>query len=200
MRKWLFAWATLAVAGAMIIGGSPGKAQLPLFPTVARSFSAWLVRAYDPCTPGGLTVTTSGLPSQGCLATATSVDDQMTMEFAKIVISKKSAKIAVIGRGLIPGGRVKVQLTVRTTRNGISTKHPPGTKRVTFQDTTVVCGPAPFGFIAVWPSGKLLGKIDLSECLQPYPGLATGNIEVVDVALLNADNSNRVFARPGVMR
>lgn len=199
MRKKLFAWALFGAAAATLTGART-DAQPVAMPKVARSFSAWLVRAYDACTPGALTVTTTGLPSQGCLSTATTTDDQMTMDFGKIVISKLSGKIAVLGRGLTPGGRVKVQLTVRTTRDGISTKHPPGTKRVTFQDTTVVCGPPPFGFIAVWPSGALGGKINLTDCLQPYPGLASGNIEIVDAALVNADNGNKVFARPGVMR
>ncbi len=201
MKTRLYGWAAgglAAVAVTWLAGWA--QAQTPAFPQVARNYSAWLVRAFDACTPGSLTVTTTGLPAQGCLSSATVVDNQMPMQFGKITISKGNGKIKVFGRGLTPGGRVKVQLTVRTTRNGISTKHPPGTKRVTFQDTTVVCGPPPFGFIAVWPSGNLGGTIDLSDCLQPYPGLALGNIEIVDVALVNADNANKVFARPGIMR
>jgi len=199
MKNRLYAWAGSGLASVLVFAAT-ANAQAPLFPNVARNYSVWLVRAYDACTPGTLTVTSAGLPSQGCLTTATTVDDQMTMQFAKLVVTKNSGKIKVIGRGLTPGGRIKVQLGVRTTRNGISTKNPPGTKRVTFQDTTVVCGPPPFGFIAVWPSGNLGGTINLSDCLQPYPGLATGNIEIIDAALVNADNGNKVFARPGIMR
>ncbi|MCX8073409.1 MAG: hypothetical protein N3C12_13300 [Candidatus Binatia bacterium] len=193
----------MAVAGAfvgLLLGGGSAWAQAQ-FPLVARSFSAWLVRAFDPCTPGGLTVVSPGLPAQGCLTTASVVDDQMKMDFGKVRILKGSGKIKVFGRGMTPGGRVKVQLTLRVTKLGVNTKNPSKTNaRVTFADQVVTCGPPPFGFVIVYPTGALGASIDLADCLAPYPGLATGNIEIEEVALVNVDNGNKVFARPGVLR
>jgi len=202
MRKRKFLGLGGAVLSSMLlIVSHEAAAQTVQFPKVARSFSASLVRAFDPCTPGGLTVTSPQLPSSGCLTTASIVDDQMTMDFGKVRIARGSGKIKLFGRGMVPGGRVKVQLTVRVTKNGVNTKHPPKTNaRVTFADQSVICGPPPFGFVIVYPTGVLGASINLSDCLAPYPGLATGNIEIVDIALVNADNGNKVFARPGVLR
>ena len=196
----------LGLGGAVLISmillaRQDAAAQTVQFPQVARSFSAWLVRAFDPCTPSGLSVTSPQLPSAGCLTSASVVDDQMTMDFGKVRIDRGSGKIKLFGRGMVPGGRVKVQLTVRVTKEPVLTKHPPKSNaRVTFADQTVVCGPPPFGFVIVYPTGVLGASIDLANCLAPYPGLATGNIEIIDVALVNADNGNKVFARPGVLR
>ncbi|GIW45844.1 MAG: hypothetical protein KatS3mg077_3126 [Candidatus Binatia bacterium] len=194
------ALAIAAVASGLLLAGGKSWAQVQ-FPKVARSFSAWLVRAFDPCTPGGLTVVSPGLPAQGCLTSATTVDDQMTMDFGKVRVTKDTGKLKLFGRGMIPGGRVKVQLSVRVTKTGVNTKSPTKSNaRVTFEDQTVICGPPPFGFVIVFPTGVLGASIDLADCLSPYPGLATGNIEILDVALVNADNGNKVFARPGVVR
>lgn len=194
----------VALAGAalsLLLAAGTTRAQTAQFPLVARSFSAWLVRAFDQCTPGGLSVVSPGLPQQGCLSTASGVDNQMTMDFGKVRISKGSGKIKLFGRGMTPGGRVKVQLTVRVTKTGVNTKNPTKSNaRVTFADQTVVCGPPPFGFVIVYPTGALGASIDLADCLSSYPGLATGNIEIEEVALVNVDNSNKVFARPGVLR
>lgn len=193
--------AVAASALGLLLAAGTGWAQTAQFPKVARSFSAWLVRAFDQCTPGSLSVVSPGLPQQGCLTTASAVDNQMTMDFGKIRVSKGSGKIKLFGRGMIPGGRVKVQMTVRVTKTGVNTKNPTKTNaRVTFADQTVICGPPPFGFVIVYPTGVLGASINLSDCLSPYPGLATGNIEILDVALVNVDNANKVFARPGVLR
>jgi hypothetical protein len=68
---------------SMILLARQDAAAQVQFPKVARSFSAWLVRAFDPCTPGGLAVTSPQLPSAGCLTSASVVDDQMTIDFGK---------------------------------------------------------------------------------------------------------------------
>jgi hypothetical protein len=126
----------------------------------------------------------------------------MTMKFAHLVVNKLTGKIILIGRGLVPGGRVMVQLVLRNTTNGRTTKHPPLTgQRVTFVDTTIQCpGMSPFGFV-VRANGVVSGQDTLVNCLGPaQSSLAFGNVEIIDAALLNRDNGNKQFAKPGLLR
>jgi hypothetical protein len=192
---------TLLLAGffAACAASSRVEAQVN-FPTVTRNYSATLVRAVDRCTPGALSVIGAGLPGSGCIAANSTTDDQQVFDFGKLVVKSKTGRISVLGRGMIPGSRVKILLTVRVTKNGVLTKHPPTTSsRVTFADQTLLCAQDPFGFV-VSARGVLGGKTDLATCTAPNGGLATGNIEILDAALVNADNNNRVFARPGILR
>jgi hypothetical protein len=195
----------IALGVGVIVGGiawgSTAFAQVQ-FPTAARTFSVWLARAMDSCTPGMLTVVTmESLPTAaGCLGAHSATDGLLTMTFGKLVVRPRSGKVVVLAHGLPVGARVKIQLTVRVTKNGLQIKHPPGfNQRVTFADQTVLCGDTPFGFV-VNGRGTLAGQIQLSTCLAPYPTLATGNIEILDAALVNADNSDKPFARPGILR
>jgi hypothetical protein len=181
------------------VSGSPASAQVQ-FPTLARNYSTWMARAMDQCTPSGLTVLSPGLPGSGCVGANTVTDNQMTMTWARLVVSGKTGKVKVFGRGLIPGSRVKVQLALRVTKGGVLTKHPPSTnQKVTFQDVVILCAQTPFGFV-VNSSGVLAGSADLATCLAPHTGLATGNIEIVEAGLVNHDNSDRLFARSGILR
>ncbi len=182
--------------------GTAGFAQVQ-FPTIARRYSAWMVRAMDECNPATLSVTSPGVPTGGCFQTNVVTDDVITMHFARLIVTARSRRAVVFGRGLQFGKRVRVQLTLRTTHKGLSVKHPPGTnKTVTFQDTTLLCpNPTtnPFGF-TVLQNGALLGIANLQNCLgTSLSGLATGNIEITDAALINVDNG-KVFARPGILR
>lgn len=192
----------IALAVGVIVAGTAlarvAFAQ-PAFPTVTRNFNAWMARAMDPCAPSGLTV--QGTPAGACVAANVTTDDQMTMNFARIVVNRRTAKVLVYGRGLIPGSRVLAQLTLRVTKNNQTVKHPSGSgKRVTFSDVTIQCpnGP-PFGFV-VRPSGTLLGSDLLANCLGAQSNLAFGNVEIMEAALLNHDNGDLVFARPGILR
>jgi hypothetical protein len=69
---------------------------------------------------------------------------------------------------------------------------------VTFSDLTVQCGTTPFGFVAN-ARGTIAGSVLLSTCLGTNSGLSTGNIEIIDAALVNHD-TNKVFAHPGILR
>jgi hypothetical protein len=185
----------------MVIGVAGGRAYGQVqFPTVSRNYVAWMARAMDQCIPSGLTVIPSGVPATGCIATNVNTDNLMTMQFAKLVVNARTGKLRVYGKGLIPGSRVKVQLTLRVTKNGVSAKHPPGTsQRVTFEDIVLLCAHTPFGFV-VSDRGILAGQADLATCLSPDPALATGNIEIFNSGLVNADNGNKLFARAGILR
>jgi hypothetical protein len=190
---------SLLLAGVIAAFTARADAQVQ-FPKVTRNYSATLARAMDECIPSGLSVIGSGLPTTGCVATNLVTDDQMTFDAAKIEIRAKSGRIKVSGRGFPLGARVRLQLLVRVTKDGMLTKHPPSTnQRVTFSDQTLLCGPSPFGFVTS-ARGILAGTTDLSTCVAPNGGLASGNIEVLEAALVNVDNSDRVFARPGILR
>ncbi|MBI3784118.1 MAG: hypothetical protein HY270_12035 [Deltaproteobacteria bacterium] len=188
------------VVGALVAGVVwSGSAQaVQPFPTVTRDFNAWMVRAYDQCMPGMMSVVGSGLPGSGCLAVNTTTDSTITMNSAKIAVRKITGKVAMFGFGFQAGARVKVQLTLRVTKFGQTVKHPPGTNKfVTFADTTVQCGTTPFGFVAN-ARGTIAASVSLSTCLGPNFGLATGNIEIIDAALVNND-TGLVFAHPGIL-
>jgi len=192
---------TLAV-GAIVAGvtwGGTANAALASFPTVTRNFAVWMVRAYDQCTPSGLSVVGSGVPGTGCLAANVATDSTITMSSTRLAVRKVTGKVAIYGRGYPAGARVKVQLTLRVTKPVGSTKHPPATnQKVTFADTTVQCGTTPFGFVANG-RGTIAGSVLLSSCLGSNSGLSTGNIEIIDAALVNND-TGLVFAHPGVLR
>ncbi len=192
----------LLMAGliAACTASSQGEAQVVNIPKIARNYSATLVRAMDECIPSGLSVVGMGLPGTGCLAANAVTDDQMTFDSGKVTINARTGRVRVLGRGLIPGKRVHLVLQLRITKSGMTTLHPPNSSaRVTFADRTVVCGQAPFGFV-INGRGVLGGKIDLAQCLAPNIRLETGNIEILDAYLVNADNGDRVFARPGILR
>lgn len=191
----------LLLAGVIAVAlGSPATAQVQ-FPTLARNYSAWMARAMDECTPAGLTVLTPGVPGQGCIGAHLVTDDEMTMTWARLVVSGKTGKVKVFGRGLVPGSRVKVQLSLRITKTGVFTKHPPSSnQKVTFADFVLLCADQPFGFV-VTSGGVLAGSADLATCLAPNGPLATAsNIEIVEAGLVNHDNSDRLFARSGILR
>jgi len=105
----------------------------------------------------------------------------------------------VLGRGFEFGSRVIVQLKLRVTKQAQDTpSSPPGGVPITFEDFTVNC-PGASPWFPTNNNGALLGRAYLTDCI-PYPGLANGNIEILDSALLNPDNGNKVFARPGIRR
>jgi hypothetical protein len=174
------------------------------FPTTARTYIAWMARAYDECNPATLSVVGAGLPAGGCLAAnGSTTDNALTMNYVRLIVKARSGRLIVFGRGFPFGARVQVQLTLRVTKAGITTKHPPGSnKRVTFEDTVVTCpnpGTQPFGF-PTRANGGLLGIASLSDCLgTSVSNLARGNIEILDSALINGDTGN-VIAHPGILR
>jgi len=174
---------------------------IPAFPTIARKYTVWLARAMDKCTLNQLTVV--GGSVQGCVAENTDTDNTVPMSFARLTVTPRSGRVTVFGRGLTFGNRVQVQLTIRVTQVGLQTKHPPGNNtNVTYQDHLVTCPPPatnPFGF-PVRSNGVILGVSNLVDCLgMSSAALATGNIEIVDAALINLD-TGKAFARPGIER
>ena len=189
-----------AVASVALLGGRGFAAPPPIpFPTSARGYAAWMARAFDECNPATVSVVGANLPAAGCVAAST--DNSMTMTFARLIVSARTGSVLVYGRGMPSGARVRVNLTLRTTRHNLLTKHPSGVNSVTFQDTVASCpnpSTSPFGY-TVRPNGALLGVSKLNSCLGPNSGLAMGNVEIIDAALVNID-SGKTFAHPGLVR
>ena len=98
-------------------------------PTTGRSFTSYLVRAYDDCTAPTLTVISNpNDPSAACLMTNVTTDDVppgspegATMKWARLTVTKfpssggGQGKIQLVGVGFQSGQRVAVQLTLRTS-------------------------------------------------------------------------------------
>ncbi len=111
-------------------------------------------------------------------------------------------KVKLLAFGMQNGQRVKVRLTLRTTRSGVGTKNPTKSNQlVTFQDVTVDCPVGPTNCFVANPRGVVLGSILLDQCLsqnsQPT-GLAKQNVEILDAEVVNCDDGN-VVARPGIL-
>jgi len=195
---------TVAVGSllALCMMCEPTWAQTVRFPMIARSYVAWMVRAFDQCAvPNVTAISGSGLPTSGCLATNLTSDSTITMGFARLIVSTRSRRAVLYGRGFHFGDRVRLQLTLRVSQNGVNTKSL-GKKNVTYSDITVHCPSptsAPFGFVARL-NGAIVATADLATQCDTPTGLAAGNIEIVNAALLNIDNANKPFAVPGVLR
>lgn len=211
MRK---VWLVSAVASLAVTSGM-AFAQTG-FPTRAIRYSTWLARAFDSCTPSGLTVVSpSNLPSAGCFAAhsdplpppAGSNPVGATMTFGRLDVRRFPAtggqgKVKLLAFGMQNGQRVKVRLTLRTTRSGVNTKNPTKSNQlVTFQDVTVDCPIGPANCFIANPRGVVLGTMNLDACLtqntQPI-GLARQNVEILSAEVVNCDDGN-VVARPGIL-
>lgn len=206
-----------------------GAFAIAPFGTVGRSFTSYMVRAYDDCTAPGISVVSNPSdPGGGCLMANTVTDDVppgsptgATMKWARLTVTKfpsnggGQGKIQLVGVGFQSGQRVAVRLTVRTShiegkvkQHNLGTKGPGTNKFLTFEDATVECGPGPLTgamcsgeVFTARPNGLVAGSTTLSSCLTTNGlpvGLAKGNMEIVDAALVNCD-TGKVFAVPGIL-
>jgi hypothetical protein len=190
------AGAAVGVASLVAVSNS-ATAQVVSFPRIARGINTWMARAVDECSAPTTTVLTPGSPTSGCIQSNAVTDNTLGMKFTKLNMNTLG-HIRLTGTGFALGDEVRVRLTLRVTRNA-GTKHPPAAStRVTFADTTVDCPKAPDAFNAR-PNGAIVGFTDLATCLDTNSGLASGNIEVIDVSLINA-LTGKVVAVPGVLR
>ncbi len=212
MRKLM---ATVAFGGLAVIMASTAFAADSRFPTKARTYRTFFVRAFDQCTPAGLSVVSPGLGGAfGCFAATTTTDTPppgdplgASMSFSRILIKRYPAaggqgRLSFFGKGFQAGQRVKVGLTLRTTRSGLSTKNPIGSnKTVTFADVSVTCGTPNSGCFVANSRGAIAGNQLLTACLtqngQPT-GLAAENVEILSASLINCD-TNKTIAIPGIL-
>jgi hypothetical protein len=187
------------VAALVLLLGVPARspaAQAP-FPKTAKGVTFWMARAFDQCSPSGMSVTGPGYRGDACLSSNTATDNTLTMNSAKVRITTRG-RIKVLAKGFTFGDILRVRLTLRVTRNNLTVKHPPATgQNATFQDQTVDCPGSPDAF-TVRPNGAIAASTDLAACL-PNSGLAFGNIEVIDASLVNAMTGKEV-AKPGLVR
>ncbi len=207
---------TLGGIGALVAGViGLGVAVQPagaavLLPTKALNYTTWLARAMDPCSPATVSVATTNSPAAGCLQSNTTTDDSVspgaTMKFARLAVRKSGnhhGRVSVFGSGFYAGQRMKVQLIIRVTKPGQTTLHPHQVgKSVTFQDVSIACGNSSItGCFTANLNGAVAGSMSLEDCLtqngEPI-GLATGNIQILDSALVNCD-TGKVIATPGIL-
>jgi hypothetical protein len=194
----------VAVAGliGLLVAAQAAQAQVP-YPKKALNYATWLARAMDPCTGGAPVSVVGGGSANGCpqanvLTDNDGVPPGATMSFARLVVRKtgnKNGRINLAGRGFNPGQRMQVQLKLRVTQVFSNTSS-------TFEDFTIACGPNPLTLcFTARLNGAVAGSISLADCLaqsgQPI-GLANGNIEIRDSALLNCD-TGKIIATPGIL-
>jgi hypothetical protein len=199
MKKQLqLALAGAAIGLASLLVVTPRATAQVSFPKIARGINTWMSRAYDVCSPTTVSVTSPNVPSTGCsAANGGTTDANLTMKSAKLRVTNQG-RIALFGTGFTLGDELRVRLTLRVTKPGVNKKHPPAPATVTFADTTVDCPASPDAFNAR-PNGAVIGTTTLSACLSPNTGLANGNIEIIDVSLVNA-LTGKIVAVPGVLR
>lgn len=192
------AGAALGMASLVTVTHSASAAPAS-FPKLARGINTWMARAMDKCDPATTSVVTPGSPSQGCpQANTSTTDGSLTMKFAKLRVTNRG-KIVIFATGFTLGDELRVRLSLRVTKAGIQTLHPPQNGQiVTFQDFTADCPKSPDAFNAR-PNGAVIGTTSLDACLDPNSGLAHGNIEILDVSLVNA-LTGRTVAVPGILR
>jgi hypothetical protein len=169
------------------------------FPRIARGLSTWMARAMDQCSSSTVSVFTGGLPPGGCVQSNTVTDSSLTMGFMKLRVSQRG-RIVLFGEGFTLGDALRVRLVLRVTKANIAVKHlpGPGIRNVTFIDQVVDCPQSPDAFLAR-PNGAVAASTDLGACLAPNTQLAHGNIEILDVSLINVLNGKTV-AIPGIRR
>ena len=202
---------TVAGLVGLLVVAQPVRAQQAPFPARALYYTAWLARAMDQCTPSGTTVLTMGSPTEGCIQTNSATDSDSvapgaTMTWARLAVSRtvnRQGRIRVMGRGFHAGQRIAIRLKLRVTKTGQQTLHPQGNgQRVTFEDFTVQCGNSPIsGCFQAHVNGTLATAMKLTDCLDQNSeplGLATGNIQILDSALVNCD-TGKIFATPGIV-
>lgn len=182
----------------IVRGGTANPSAPVKFPQQSRTknLDVWLARAMDPCTSPSLGVTAPALPPTACPAANTVTDDTVGMSHGHLRITR-SGTIRLKGRGFTIGDALRVRLTLRVTRQDVTTTGGPG-QAVTFSDLTVDCPPAPDAFL-VKINGSVSGRTELGACLgTPLSGLALGNVELVDVSVVNALTGQPV-ATPGLV-
>ena len=76
------------------------------FPKLARSYTAWMARAFDQCAPATVSVTTAMVPTGGCLAGHVVTSSNNMCDFAKLTVGSTPAKIRLFAKGCKCGSRI----------------------------------------------------------------------------------------------
>ena len=195
----------MAAAALLALVVAQAQAQITGVPVKAKTYSVNFARAFDACTGSFVTVVSPG--SVGACTPANSITDSTvaainTASLKIGVNAKNGPKLGLKAKGIAPTTtKIGLRLTLRTSNAQGS---PTGSK--TYQDETVICGDMAGGtcgrFFVVEANGKVSGKETLKDCLDKNnlpETLASGNIELLDAALLNCD-TGKVIAVPGLLQ
>jgi hypothetical protein len=196
----------VALLVSALLQSQAAQGQAP-YPHAARRYVVNFARAMDQCIPANEV----GVENPGnigiCLQTNNTTDSLMAMRWAKLTVLRgtRGVNLQLSSLGLLPPDQaVSIRFTLRTSNtSGI----PAGSK--TYQDTTVTCGPITGGSCGPYyltdsfgRVSRILGRYLLSDCLAAnnLPAtLASGNIEFIDVRVINCD-TGRAVAVPGVLQ
>jgi len=192
----------IEVISAALLNGDNGDKVFAVPGNVTRNsgfvqrglgLATWMARAMDECTAPTVTVTTLNLPASACLQSNTVTDSTLSLNSLRLLVTQ-TGRMRLYGRGMALGDALRLRVTLRDTRTGITTNL--GTENVTFSDVVVDCPKAPDAFV-VGTLGTLLGTTALSACLGPNAGLAQGDVEILDASVVNVINGD-TFAVPGL--
>ncbi len=194
-----------AVLVSILLGTQAVQAQVPYASRSAKRYVTTLARAMDECVPANqVTVVNPG--AVGACPQTNSATDSLTgllWGFLEISREGRATRIRLASRGFTPPKQaISVQLTLRTTNTAGA---PTGSK--TYQDTTIACGPFTQGsvcghYFLTSGFGGIIGSQTVEECLAANnlpAALASGNIEIRDVAVINCD-TGKPIALPGVVQ
>ncbi len=191
---------------AVALHAQPAQALAPY--AKALAYSVDFARAMDACAPANsITVVNPGAVG-GCAQSNSDTDSNVTGVIkAHLAVRRSSTgpNMFLMGSGFTPPlQRVAVQLTLRTTNTVVSSPAPPSK---TYTDQTVICGTTNNNasacghyFTIGAANGRVSGHLPLSSCVttEGLPAaLSSGNIEIVDAALINCDDG-KVIGVPGI--
>ncbi len=172
------------------------RAQVPY--AKASAYSVDFARAMDECIPANSVTVVNPGAVEACPQTNSATDNGTTgVISAHLTVRRGTNGVSVrlSGSGFNPAGHLSLELTLRTTNTAISSPSPASK---TYEDTTTRCFTPP---ITVQANGRFSVHTTLVSCLTQSSNLpavlGTGNIEILDAALINTD-TNKVVGVPGI--
>ncbi|MBI4515359.1 MAG: hypothetical protein HY699_06030 [Deltaproteobacteria bacterium] len=185
MRRRIGRLAAAAVATAAFVVPMAVKGVIPNPSMLSVNYTSWLVQAYDECPVTPFSTIISGV--QVC---ASSAESTKTFRMARVMVSRTSNRVLLIGSGFPSSQAVRLRFTVRS-----STRSAP---LLTYIDYNVTC-PA----TTCTSSGVCIQRTDLGTCIGPgaeVTRVATGrNIEILSAELVESPSLD-VIGRPGIIR
>ncbi len=171
------------------------RAQVPY--AKASAYTVDFARAMDQCIPANSVTVVNPGGVDACPQTNSTTDNGTAgVISAHLAVRRGTNGVSVrlSGSGFNPGGHVLLEMTLRTTSTAVSS---PAPASKTYVDTTTSCFTP---FITVQANGRFSVHTTLGTCLSQsnLPAvLGTGNIEILDAALINTDTGD-VVGVPGI--
>jgi len=205
--------AAAALLGSVVLYAGSASAATASFPAKAPQYTVWFARAMDVCSAGSFVTVVNPGGINACAQANTGTDASITMEWAKLKVTKAGKKLAsgahdttlkILAKGFSPtSAKVALALTIRTSNSLVASPAPAGK---TYEDVIVYCGPTAGGtcghYYPVTAAGKINSKTALSTCVTDNgwtENLAAGNIQILNATLMDCD-SGKDIGTPGLLR